>query len=208
MAHLNFNKSADWAEFRDKILNMVDDFTPLYADVNKKQPPTTEGWVHGLCPFHPDKNPSFGFNTKTGQWKCFAGCGGGSYFDFQMQNNGTAFKEELKKLAEYVGVEYPKSKSERPPIDRTIIKKFHKALLANKDGLRYLHDERGLSLDTIKKYQIGYDRKRQRYSIPIWDENGEAVNIRLYNTKDKAKVISYTDDHHKYGSPYRLYGLD
>lgn len=27
-----------------------------------------------LCPFHPDKNPSFSFNTETGLWHCFA-CG-------------------------------------------------------------------------------------------------------------------------------------
>ncbi len=208
MAHLNFNKSADWAEFQNKILKMVDDFTPLYSDVNKMQPPNAEGWTQGLCPFHQDKNPSFGFNTKTGKWKCFAGCGTGSYFDYQMQRNGTVFKEELVRLAEEVGMELPKSKPERPPIDRVIIEKFHQALLANKDGLRYLHDERGLSLGTIEKFKIGWDKKRQRYSIPIWDENGEAVNIRLYNTKNKAKVISYTDDRHKYGSPYRLYGVN
>ena len=27
-----------------------------------------------LCPFHPDKNPSFSFNAETGLWHCFA-CG-------------------------------------------------------------------------------------------------------------------------------------
>jgi DNA primase len=29
----------------------------------------------GLCPLHPEKNPSFSANIKTGQWICRSGCG-------------------------------------------------------------------------------------------------------------------------------------
>src|SRR5688500_6624664 len=34
------------------------------------------------CPFHEDKDPSFGINQQTNVWNCQAGCGGGDVFNF------------------------------------------------------------------------------------------------------------------------------
>ncbi|MQR94769.1 hypothetical protein EJV22_06225 [Fictibacillus phosphorivorans] len=39
-------------------------------------------WRNGLCPFHPDRNNSFGFHLRDGGYKCFAGCGSGSGLQF------------------------------------------------------------------------------------------------------------------------------
>ncbi|MBS1960081.1 MAG: hypothetical protein JST80_11450 [Bdellovibrionales bacterium] len=38
--------------------------------------------ISAFCPFHSDRNPSFSANIETGFWKCFAGCGAGSYSHF------------------------------------------------------------------------------------------------------------------------------
>jgi len=42
----------------------------------------TDGGAIGLCPFHEDAHPSLTINHKENYWHCFAGCGGGSIFDF------------------------------------------------------------------------------------------------------------------------------
>lgn len=41
--------------------------------------PNEEGWCQGLCPFHHDTSPSFGFNINSGAYNCFAGCGSGNF---------------------------------------------------------------------------------------------------------------------------------
>ena len=46
------------------------------------------GEVRVRCLFHEDNNPSMSINVKTGQWHCFAGCGGGSIFQFVTKKDG------------------------------------------------------------------------------------------------------------------------
>lgn len=58
----------------------------------------------GLCPFHDDHNPSFEADLKDGSWKCWAGCGGGSIFDFHMKLKDLDFPTATKELAEIAGI--------------------------------------------------------------------------------------------------------
>jgi len=59
----------------------------------------------GLCPFHPDKAPSFTVDPDKGLWHCF-GCGaGGNVFGFLMQIENLTFPEAARKLAERLGVD-------------------------------------------------------------------------------------------------------
>ena len=44
--------------------------------------PSTNGWFIARCPFHNDRNPSFAFHGRSGNWKCLADCGHGSLKDF------------------------------------------------------------------------------------------------------------------------------
>ena len=51
--------------------------------------------LHGLCPFHSEKNPSFGIKIKTGQYKCLS-CGAeGNAWTFLQKLKGMS-KEEAK----------------------------------------------------------------------------------------------------------------
>lgn len=58
------------------------------------------GYV-GLCPFHPDKSPSFCVNPDLGRWHCFSEGRGGDVIDFVMESYHLSFKDALK----YLGVE-------------------------------------------------------------------------------------------------------
>ena len=74
--------------------------------------PNEEGWCQGLCPFHPDTSPSFGFNINSGAFNCFAGCGSGS-FAMMVERLGDSLEEitayyaqsdveSIKRLTEHV----------------------------------------------------------------------------------------------------------
>ena len=41
------------------------------------RPPGRGGWRSGHCPFHDDRNPSFGVSFELGAWLCRSGCGSG-----------------------------------------------------------------------------------------------------------------------------------
>ena len=197
-----------WKRYKQAVLERVGDFSVLFEGL-AKQKPSTDGWMTALCPFHEDKNPSFAFNRSSGKWCCFAGCGKGSAFDYLMQTSGKSFKDALLEVGDRVGVPRPfPDKPPRPPIREALVKQWVGDLWANEEVCRWLREKRGLSDATLKKYEIGWDPKRQRNTIPIRDERGNVVNIRLYNAKKDPKIINYTEGRYKYGSPARLFGLD
>jgi len=77
---------------------------------------------------------------------------------------------------------------------RHIAEEYHNYLLQTEKLLEYLFNERGLTIDTIKKYKIGYSLLKNRYSIPIPDVAKSIVNIRLYKPHvDEMKMISYAE---------------
>ncbi len=59
----------------------------------------------GLCPFHPEKTPSFSVNPEKQIFHCF-GCGaGGNVFTFLMRHEGISFPESVKFLAQRAGIQ-------------------------------------------------------------------------------------------------------
>ena len=62
----------------------------------------------GLCPFHPEKTPSFIVNPDRRIFKCF-GCGeGGNVFSFLMKHAGLSFPEAVLELAQGYGIPLPR----------------------------------------------------------------------------------------------------
>ncbi len=193
-------------EYKQKIIERLK-WEDVYSGIENKSANDGE-WITGLCPFHQDTNPSFSFNKSTLQWVCFAECGKGDVFDFIMNTSGNNFKDTLFDLGDRYNIPRPKCSENRPPICEDKIKEWQSYLNINQEGKRYLIEERGLTEETIQRYSIGWDSKRQRYTIPVRDENGRVVNVRLYSKRQEPKMINYTEGKWKYGSPARLYGLD
>jgi DNA primase catalytic core len=118
------------------------------------------------CPFHNEKSASFYVSPDRGTYYCF-GCGEkGDIFSFVERYEGLDFRGALTELARRAGVELiPVSKD---AIDRkealysvleTATKYFENNLhgehTGNKDALDYVLG-RGVNLETIKKFRIGY----------------------------------------------------
>jgi DNA primase len=118
-----------------------------------------------LCPFHPEKAPSFMVSSDKQIYHCF-GCGaGGNVFSFLMQIEGMTFPEAVKALAKRYGIDVP----EGPPrastetslayrINAMAAKAYHAALLGTKEGngaRNYLRS-RAVAEDVEKDFLLGY----------------------------------------------------
>lgn len=61
----------------------------------------------GLCPFHPEKTPSFSVHPGKGIFHCF-GCGlGGNVFTFLQEHDKLSFAEAARELAQRAGIAIP-----------------------------------------------------------------------------------------------------
>lgn len=130
---------------------------------------TKKGQQHvGLCPFHNEKTPSFGVSQSKQLFHCF-GCGaGGDIFAFYMRVEGVDFPEAVRRLATEVGVDLPErdeSPQERARRTRdeglfrvnAMVAEWFAAQLADENRARaYLTNERGLTVETIRRFQLGW----------------------------------------------------
>jgi DNA primase len=125
----------------------------------------------GLCPFHNEKTPSFHVSASKGIFKCF-GCGkGGNSVSFVMEHEHYSYVEALKYLANKYSIEVEEVEmsdemkaelSERETnfaINQFAQKFFTKTLFESDEGkqiaLTYFK-EREFSIDTLKKFQVGF----------------------------------------------------
>ena len=118
------------------------------------------------CPFHGEKTPSFMISPELQMYKCF-GCGkSGDAFTFLEEHEGMEFGEALKYLADKAGVKLisfkPEASSEREKIieiNKNTLNFYDYVLNSHPSGkkiLDYLTKDRGLNLDMIKLFKIGY----------------------------------------------------
>ena len=121
-----------------------------------------------VCPFHQEKTPSFVVFPETQSWHCFGACStGGDVFGFVMRQEGLEFRGALELLAAKAGVILEEKTPEAIEADKTRQKlmgilaeatRFFQHQLQRPAGeftQAYL-SQRGLTLETIKQFQLGY----------------------------------------------------
>ncbi|MBR5068387.1 MAG: DNA primase [Bacteroidales bacterium] len=125
----------------------------------------------GLCPFHPDKSPSFNVSPAKNICKCFS-CGeGGSPVTFLMKKEQMTFYEAIRWLGKKYGIEVEDKKmndeERQQQTDREGMfnlnefaqKCFEEDLFNTPEGrnigLAYFR-ERGIQDATIHRYHLGY----------------------------------------------------
>src|SRR6056297_3345538 len=195
------------------------DFKKIYEEIlDRKLPePNDSGDIKTTCPFHNDESPSFTIDSETGLWNCFKpDCiGGGNFVRFVKEYKNLSeikAKDWIRKLYPEVAMknkpkkeDKKKPKKKQPPaIDEREVHKWNTILKKSNKILSWLLNERGITKDTISKYQLGWDGKR--ITIPIRDDEGKIRNVRKYkpnSTKSETKIISYAQG---YGSA-RLYQI-
>jgi DNA primase len=118
-----------------------------------------------LCPFHPEKTPSFMVSPEKQIFHCF-GCGaGGNVFSFLMKIDGLTFPEAVRALGKRYNIPVPKvtpghssETSVAYKINAFAAKAYHAALHATKEGTAatsYLRS-RGINEEIEKDFLLGY----------------------------------------------------
>lgn len=149
----------------------------------------------GLCPFHNEKSPSFSVSPGKQMYYCF-GCGaGGNVLTFVMKYENFTFMEALKMLADRAGIKLPElefSKEAKEQADKkAILLEINKTAASyfyyklRQENARHAYEYligRGLSIDTIKKFGLGYSdkyskdlyqyMKQKKYSDELLRESG------------------------------------
>lgn len=119
----------------------------------------------GLCPFHPEKTPSFSVSPEKEMYYCFGCHAGGSVFQFIQNMERCDFPDAVKLLAERAGMELPKTTYSGGENRRDALYEacrqaalfFHQQLYepAGKAALEYLY-RRGLDDRMIKRFGLGW----------------------------------------------------
>lgn len=157
------------------------------------------------CPFHQDKNPSLSVNVSTGLWKCHSCNAGGDLIEFEKMIHSCDFKTAVKNLGgdNVIPLRAPVQKSRPAPdtkaepvrkiIPVSVAEQYHQALLSgqHENVLEFLAKKRGFARETIISRLIGFDSKRQRISVPVFDEQRDLVNIRMYHPKNLPKMLPW-----------------
>ena len=145
--------------------------------INRYVPLKKRGRTHmACCPFHGEKTPSFTVSEELQIFKCF-GCGkAGDVFTFLEEYEKIDFREALEELAKLAGITLLKSEftDHQESQKKTLIEintqvaKFYNYILTShplgKEALDYVL-KRGITLETIKTFNIGFSPKDSRHLI-------------------------------------------
>ena len=150
----------------------LSDILSIYLDLKR-----VGSSYQALCPFHEEKTPSFKVQRGEHHFHCY-GCGAhGDAIQFLMESVHMGFTEAVEFLAEryHVVLEKETGTKENKGPSKTALKEvlhfakllYHTYLLYSKEGheaLQYLY-QRGLDLDFVLHFQIGYAPKSIEYTL-------------------------------------------
>lgn len=130
--------------------------------------------LKGCCPFHDEDTPSFIYNPKNYNFKCF-GCGVTVDIIDVLTRMGYTYLEACKKLFEYADIQYS----------------FGEAGVKTKSNYRYPHDENG-DIKEICGYwnRRGITNDTLEYLNATGDGHGNTV-FRFYDTNDVLTTVKY-----------------
>lgn len=162
----------------------------------------------GLCPFHNEKTPSFTVYPESNSFYCY-GCGaGGDVITFVRRMENLDYIEAVKSVAQMAGMSMPED-----GYDDTLSKQRMKLLSANREAARFYHErlmdpknkdaldyflKRGLSINTIRRFGLGYAPNDWRELINHLKSKGftehELVLANLARRSDKNGRANYYDN--------------
>lgn len=145
----------------------------------------SDGEWKAYCPLHENpkksKTPSASFNFSKGAFMCFGGCGGMSVSNLWRLMSDD---RDLSSPHDQANVRsISSSKKARQvrdlPTDKDL-QAWQDTLLNSPTALATLTEERGLDLKTIKWAGLGFNAIQGRYMIPVYDKDGNLLNVRMY----------------------------
>lgn len=159
------------SEVKDEIRRRVDLVDLIGSHVALKK---AGRYYKGLCPFHPEKTPSFFVDREKGLWHCYGCLRGGDIYTFVMESSNLPFTDAVEVLARQAGVRLERSPeeatraSERDRLYRALeaASTFFREQLEHPARGRAARDylaRRGVDSSTAARFRLGY-------APHAWDE--------------------------------------
>jgi DNA primase len=195
----------------DQLLNAasVEDVVGDYVNLKR-----SGSRFKGNCPFHDEKTPSFTVTPSLGIYKCFGCQKGGNSIQFLMDIENLSFTESARMLAKRYGIdlvetnvgnkqEYEETQKLREGVQAVndfAMEFFSQQLHQENEGkniaIPYFR-ERGFTIETIKKWNLGY-------SPESWDAFHKAAKKAGYKD-DLLKSAGLIKTRESDGSHYDLF---
>ena len=173
--------------------------------------PNSKGEWRLRCPLHDDSNPSANVNFEKGVFHCQV-CGGCSLKELLRRMDGGGGDEvgeadydpfESFNVTDLDSYRRRRNGEKDEPLSEAKVVGWHQALLDNQEVLERFLEARGLSLETVEKYKLGYERSSKRITIPVYDADNNLMNVRRYLMGADGGQKMWNASGH--GSPARLY---
>ena len=154
------------------------------------------------CLFHQDGNRSASVNFELGKWFCHACQDGGDIeiLTDQILHGGGALVDPGPSGGSRGKFNGASSNGKVMPLpSEGTIAGWHSALLGKQDELTELVTRRGVSIETIERFQLGFAQDQRAYTIPIRDNKGDLVNVRFYQIEvaaDRRKIWGVMGHNH------------
>lgn len=153
-------------EIIEEIVNRTDISDLIGSYVSLKRAGSN---MHGLCPFHSEKTPSFTVFSRSNSFYCF-GCGaGGDAITFVMKAENLDYPSAVEFLAARAGIAIPQDKNELANMGMSRKRVYEMNLAAAKffreklfdknvgsEAMNYLVGKRRLSPTIIKRFGLGF----------------------------------------------------
>lgn len=135
------------------------------------------GDVDAHCPLHEDRRRSAVFNFDEGVWYCNTEGIGGNIEDLIERRDEWVAPPD----GEYGDAEPKRRKrpAEQLPSDAAVAG-WNVALMGDSIAMDDLKATRGLWTKTVDHFELGWDRSKSVYTIPVRDSAGKLVNVRRY----------------------------
>jgi DNA primase len=198
------------AETVENVKNRADIVQIISETVSLKRQGTR---FFGCCPFHAEKTPSFAVFEESNSYYCFGCQAAGDCISFVMKRDGMSYPEAIRYLADKFGIavkEQNTAAGVKNSDDSAIIfrlneraLKFFRAELAKSElALGYL-EQRGISEEAIKEFQLGYaPLEPGRLYRDIMEQSGVKKNLKK---ADEILVNSGLFKRGRSGSPYETF---
>lgn len=204
-----------WSDYTNRILAEIDNEAFYLNELSNIQRRGQE--IKAECPFKDlhesktDNNPSLTVNLDKGVYYCNSCHSKGNIHTMYKLLYNLSNEEAWYSLGDALKIPRPdSSKPTRPAIELGLVTEYHRRLMCLTGPLRdMLKERRGLTDETLIKYQLGWDG--ERITIPIYDEYNTLVNFRRYkwnSTEDQWKVLNYVDELNNSYGEVRIFGIE
>lgn len=173
------------------------------------------GRFYGKCPFHHENTPSFMVDVKKNRYYCFGCKAHGDVIDFVRKIERLSFFEAVEKLASYSGIRIEKCYSsetykilkelqpkEQVEVTHNILPNSVLESFSKSDISEWQNE--GISQEIMDDYGIRYDVKGRRIIYPVYDNNGNLINIKGRTLCDNWKSLRIP----KYINYYKVGTMD